>query len=341
MDDEIPSVDIRVRVRLLEWKRLPELQDALNDFLQTTGIEIIENDSHLWLKAMLLVQNPKAFDSRDENQGLRLTTLEKEMLDLDREPTKSGPKDGRRLPSFERNSFARWRHLPWEHWKIMVNCALAAITQGCKLHLVTSLTPPPLTCRTGSEVVVNAAQQWYQVAFHIFIDYTELGPSINDHYPGRPGIFGLINGAPYLCCVFSIWLTPWLNRKLGRRGTIFWSSVFSILSPILQAISRTWWELFIFRLLMGVGIGPKSATIPIYIAEVAPASIRGSLVMFWQVGYKSLLLCSQTHEFGSGFHCSWYHVGLSRWCCVATRGRRYRHHQVSFERHPKAVVTKL
>jgi MFS family permease len=47
--------------------------------------------------------------------------------------------------------------------------------------------------------------------------------------------------------------------------------------------ARNWWELFLYRLLMGVGIGPKSATIPIYIAEVAPASIRGSLVMFWQV----------------------------------------------------------
>lgn len=133
---------------------------------------------------------------------------------------------------------------------------------------------------TGSEAVVNGAQQWYQVAFHIFIDETTLEGVL---YHRKPALFGLINGAPYLCCVLSIWLTPWLNRKLGRRGTIFWSSVFSMLSPILQSLSQTWWELFIFRLLMGVGIGPKSATIPIYIAEVAPASIRGSLVMFWQV----------------------------------------------------------
>lgn len=133
MDDEIPSVDIRVRVRLLEWKRLSELQQALNDFLHTTGIKILENDSHLWLKAILLVQNPKAFDGRDENQGLEITLEERNMLDLDQEPTKAGPKDGRRLPSFERNRYARWRHLPWEYWKIMINCALAAITQGCML----------------------------------------------------------------------------------------------------------------------------------------------------------------------------------------------------------------
>lgn len=145
----------------------------------------------------------------------------------------------------------------------------------------------------GSEVVVNGAQQWYQVAFHTFIDNTTLDGKF---YAGQPEIYGLINSAPYLCCVLSIWLTPWLNRKLGRRGTIFWSSLFSVLSPVLQALSRNKWELFAFRLLMGVGIGPKSATIPIYIAEVAPASIRGSLVMFWQVSRVPSNQFSLTHS---------------------------------------------
>lgn len=150
-----------------------------------------------------------------------------------------------------------------------------------------------LTVLAGSEVVVNGAQQWYQVAFHTFIDDTTL---YGKTYAGQAGVYGLINSAPYLCCVVSIWLTPWLNRKLGRRGTIFWSSVFSILSPVLQALSHNKWELFAFRLLMGVGIGPKSATIPIYIAEVAPASIRGSLVMFWQVSRVPLISCSLIHS---------------------------------------------
>lgn len=33
----------------------------------------------------------------------------------------------------------------------------------------------------------------------------------------------------------------------------------------------------------GLGIGPKSATIPIYAAECTPATIRGALVMMWQM----------------------------------------------------------
>lgn len=34
---------------------------------------------------------------------------------------------------------------------------------------------------------------------------------------------------------------------------------------------------------LGLGIGPKSATAPILVAEVAPAVIRGALVMQWQM----------------------------------------------------------
>jgi MFS family permease len=45
------------------------------------------------------------------------------------------------------------------------------------------------------------------------------------------------------------------------------------------AFPQTWQQLFVTRFLLGFGIGPKSATIPIYAAESAPANIRGALVM--------------------------------------------------------------
>ncbi len=41
--------------------------------------------------------------------------------------------------------------------------------------------------------------------------------------------------------------------------------------------------LIIFDCLVGLGIGPKSATIPIYAAECTPAGIRGAFVMMWQM----------------------------------------------------------
>lgn len=56
---------------------------------------------------------------------------------------------------------------------------------------------------------------------------------------------------------------------------------------------------------MGIGIGAKNATVPIYSSEMAPARIRGALVMFWQLWVvigKSLL---------NLFLAAYYRCGLS------------------------------
>ena len=41
--------------------------------------------------------------------------------------------------------------------------------------------------------------------------------------------------------------------------------------------------MFVARFFLGIGIGPKSATVPIYAAETTPPAIRGALVMQWQM----------------------------------------------------------
>lgn len=41
--------------------------------------------------------------------------------------------------------------------------------------------------------------------------------------------------------------------------------------------------MFVARFALGFGIGPKSATVPIYAAETTPPAIRGALVMQWQM----------------------------------------------------------
>lgn len=56
--------------------------------------------------------------------------------------------------------------------------------------------------------------------------------------------------------------------------------------------------MFVARFMLGFGIGPKSATVPMYAAETVPPAIRGALVMQWQmwtafgimVGYASDLI---------------------------------------------------
>ena len=50
-----------------------------------------------------------------------------------------------------------------------------------------------------------------------------------------------------------------------------------------MAVSQTWVQLFICRCLLGIGMGLKEVTVPIFSAEIAPSNIRGGLVMSWQM----------------------------------------------------------
>ena len=104
-------------------------------------------------------------------------------------------------------------------------------------------------------------------------------------------MLGLINGAPYLCCALACCLNHPLNKALNRRGVIFATCLISSITCLLQAFSKNWWQLLLFRFLLGFGIGPKSATIPIYAAEAAPENIRGALVMMWQLWTAFGIMC--------------------------------------------------
>ena len=74
-----------------------------------------------------------------------------------------------------------------------------------------------------------------------------------------------------------------LNKYLGRRGEIFLTACCLTATPIGSGFAKSWQGLFAARFVMGIGIGAKNATVPIYSAEMAPARIRGALVMFWQL----------------------------------------------------------
>ncbi|RDB21714.1 Hexose transporter 2 [Hypsizygus marmoreus] len=134
-----------------------------------------------------------------------------------------------------------------------------------------------------------AVQGWYQtgsnganLSFPIEFNLARVDGSPNN---GRnEWIIGLINAAPYIAaCLLGCWLTDPLNKYFGRRGTISISAIFCTVSVIGSACSQTWPQLLITRILLGLGMGAEGSTIPVFAAESAPASIRGGLVMSWQL----------------------------------------------------------
>lgn len=74
-----------------------------------------------------------------------------------------------------------------------------------------------------------------------------------------------------------------MNHWLGRRKVIFGAAIFSLLAPIGSGFTQTWQQLLGVRILLGIGMGLKEVTVPVFTAEIAPTMIRGGLVMSWQV----------------------------------------------------------
>lgn len=149
----------------------------------------------------------------------------------------------------------KWSNPSMLYWVIVI-CSLCAAVQGM------------------DETVVNGAQIFYKEAFGIEDTDSER----------NSWLVGLVNSAPYLCCAFiGCWLTDPMNKVFGRRGTVFVSCLISATACFWQAFTNTWWHMFIARFFLGFGIGPKSATTPMFAAECAPPRLRGALVMQWQM----------------------------------------------------------
>ncbi|KAF2108039.1 hypothetical protein BDV96DRAFT_505178 [Lophiotrema nucula] len=96
-------------------------------------------------------------------------------------------------------------------------------------------------------------------------------------------LVGAINSGPTLFGLLSAWAADPVNNKLGRRGAIFVTGLFCIFPVLAQAFTQNWWGLMLCRLFMGLGMGIKISTIPVYSAEVSPASIRGGMVTSFQL----------------------------------------------------------
>src|SRR5689334_7482201 len=73
------------------------------------------------------------------------------------------------------------------------------------------------------------------------------------------------------------------GQKYGARETLRVLAVFYVLSALGCAFAWNWYALLIARFLGGLGIGGSSVLGPVYIAELAPARIRGRLVGMFQI----------------------------------------------------------
>ena len=102
--------------------------------------------------------------------------------------------------------------------------------------------------------------------------------------------FGLSTGGEgwYVGCaligsIAGVLVAGMLSDFLGRKKTMLISALLFSISAIGCAVCGDFTQLVIYRIVGGVGIGIVSIVSPIYISEVSPAHVRGTMVSFYQL----------------------------------------------------------
>jgi len=102
--------------------------------------------------------------------------------------------------------------------------------------------------------------------------------------------FGLSTGGEgwYVGCaligsIAGVLVAGMLSDFLGRKKTMLISALLFSISAIGCAVCGDFAQLVIYRIIGGVGIGIVSIVSPIYISEVSPAHVRGTMVSFYQL----------------------------------------------------------
>ncbi|PWN42296.1 hypothetical protein IE81DRAFT_137327 [Ceraceosorus guamensis] len=219
-----------------------------------------ENSEGLLVNALSGISQDQLF--RDVDQFLQEKQIQEDPALFHRaalaaqEPARFESIDG--LQEDERSALqkeltSRWA-APWTLYLTILACSIGAATQGWD--------------QTGS----NGANLSFPAEFGI--DGTDRGE----------WIVGVVNSAPYLAsAALGCWLSDPLNNMFGRRGTIFITALILIATPIASGFTHSWQTLFVVRLILGIGMGAKGSTVPIFAAENSPNAIRGALTMSWQL----------------------------------------------------------
>ncbi len=102
--------------------------------------------------------------------------------------------------------------------------------------------------------------------------------------------FGLSTGGEgwYVGCaligsIIGVLVAGMLSDFLGRKKTMIISALLFSISAIGCAVCADFSQLVIFRIIGGLGIGIVSIVSPIYISEVSPAEVRGTMVSLYQL----------------------------------------------------------
>lgn len=127
-------------------------------------------------------------------------------------------------------------------------------------------------------VVIGGAKPFYELYFQI---------------QDSPRLQGWAMSSALVGCILGAILAGIVSDKYGRKFPLIGAALLFILSAFGSGYANDFNWFIIYRLIGGVGIGLASTLSPMYIAEVAPAELRGRFVSINQLTIVIGILAAQ------------------------------------------------
>ncbi|KAL0122456.1 hypothetical protein PUN28_007289 [Cardiocondyla obscurior] len=89
-----------------------------------------------------------------------------------------------------------------------------------------------------------------------------------------------------LGCIGGSITSALIVNAIGRKNTMLFTAVPSVISWLLIAFATSPWELYLSRFISGLAVGIAYASTPMYLGEISPAGIRGNLGSMLTVAVK-------------------------------------------------------
>ena len=133
--------------------------------------------------------------------------------------------------------------------------------------------------------------------------------ALTQQYALTPSLLGVTVASALWGTILGAMLAGIPGERLGRRDSLRLMAILYLVSAFGCAGAWNWYALVFFRFIGGLGIGGSSVLGPMYIAEIAPARLRGRLVGFFQFNVVFGILLA----YFSDFLIALRHLGAAEW----------------------------
>jgi SP family galactose:H+ symporter-like MFS transporter len=97
----------------------------------------------------------------------------------------------------------------------------------------------------------------------------------------------------------------WLNFRIGRKYSLMIGAVLFVIGSLASALASNVDVLIVARVLLGLAVGIASYTAPIYLSEIAPEKIRGSMISMYQLMITIGILGAYLSDTGFSYTGAW------------------------------------